>query len=252
MKKVSLLRVVLASPGDVKAEREAAARVVEEINHGLAAARPLRLELFRWETDTYPGFHPDGPQGLIDPIGRIEDCDILIGIFWKRFGTPAYDSQSGTEHEILTAYDAWKSKRRPHIMIYFNQKPYTPQSTDELEQWRQVLEFRQRFPREGLWWPYNGKAEFERLVRRHFTLLIPAYGDGEAPPLSPEKAESRPQSSAAARPARKRGGRSQGKRKPAGGADSSSVIVGGTRNITIIGEASGNTFITGDKIGRKK
>jgi Domain of unknown function (DUF4062) len=118
MPQVRLLRIVVASSGDVQAERDALAAVVEELNHGLCQKRGLRLELVRWETDAYPGFHPEGLQGLIDPVLRIADCDLLIGIFWKRFGTPVHDAQSGTEHEFLTAYHAWQQHRKPQIMVY--------------------------------------------------------------------------------------------------------------------------------------
>jgi hypothetical protein len=81
-----ILRVVVASPSDVKTERDIVPVVLEELNRSLGADRGVRLEPVRWETDAYPGFHPAGPQGLIDPILKIEDCDILLGIFWKRFG----------------------------------------------------------------------------------------------------------------------------------------------------------------------
>jgi HEAT repeat protein len=167
-----ILRVVLASPGDVQAERDTLPTVIDELNRGIASERNLLLELHRWETDAYPGFHPDGPQGLIDPILQIEDCDILIGVFWKRFGTPTEDAQSGTEHEILSAYQAWQQNRRPQIMVYFNQKAYTPKLKGEIDQWGRVLDFKQRFPKEGLWWEYRGKAQFERLVRNHLTQII--------------------------------------------------------------------------------
>jgi hypothetical protein len=165
MAEVHIKRIVVASPSDVQAERDALPAVVAELNNGIAADRGVWLELARWETDAYPGFHPEGPQGLIDGILRIEDCDVLIGIFWKRFGTPVKDARSGTEHEFRRAYEAWQQCRRPHIMVYFNQRPYTPQTKGETDQWGQVLEFRQQFPREGLWWTYRGKAEFERLGR---------------------------------------------------------------------------------------
>jgi hypothetical protein len=137
-----ILRVVVASPGDVPAERACLPTVIDEINRDIAREQGLRLELVRWETDAYPGFHPDGPQGLIDPILRIEECDVLIGIFWKRFGTPTLESQSGTEHEFQRAYTTWQQQQRPHIMMYFNHKPYMPQRPDELDQWCQVLEFK--------------------------------------------------------------------------------------------------------------
>ena len=71
MEQVHVLRIVVASPGDVQAERDALQVVLEELNRGIAAERGLRLELVRWETDAYPGFHVDGPQGLIDSILRM-------------------------------------------------------------------------------------------------------------------------------------------------------------------------------------
>lgn len=172
MKQKQALQVVVASPGDVLAEREALQAVLEELNGGIAADRNLVLQLRRWETDAYPGFYPWGPQGLIDQILKIEDCDLLIGIFWKLFGTPTKDARSGTEHEILCAYAAWQQTRRPQIMVYFNQKPHNPRSKEEIEQWGRVLDFRRRFPKEGLAWEYKGKPQFEWLVRNHLTRFI--------------------------------------------------------------------------------
>jgi NACHT domain len=107
---------------------------------------------------------------------RIEDCDVLLGIFWKRFGTPTAEAGSGTEHEFLRAYAAWKQHSRPQIMVYFNQKAATPKTKAETDQWGQVLEFQQRFPREGLWWPYRGKTQFEKLVRNHLTQFLQQRG----------------------------------------------------------------------------
>ena len=166
-----ILRIVAASPGDVRPERDVLPSVVEEIR-GVAADRGLYLELSRWETDAHPGFHPEGPQGLIDPILKIGDCDLLIGIFWKRFGTPTADGKTGTEHEFTLAHEAWKEKGTPQIFVYFNEKAYTPKSKAETEQWGQVLEFKEKFPKEGLWWPYKGKAQFEKLVRNHLMNYI--------------------------------------------------------------------------------
>jgi formylglycine-generating enzyme required for sulfatase activity len=194
MSQVRILRIVVASPGDVQAERDLLPTVIEELNSGIARDRDLRLELARWETDAYPGFHPQGPQGLIDPILRIEDCDVLIGIFWKRFGTPTQDAKSGTEHEFRRAYEVWQqNKTRPHIMVYFNQKAATPKTKNEADQWGQVLEFQQNFPKEGLWWPYKGRAQFEKLVRKHLTNFIREQisqssqaSGSETAPITPE------------------------------------------------------------------
>jgi hypothetical protein len=172
VKTKQVVTIVLASPSDLKPERKTLSEVVEELNRGIAAELGLTLELVRWETDAYPGFHAQGPQGLIDSVLKIEECDLLIGVFWKRFGTPVFDGKSGTEHEILTAHSAWQESGKPQIMIYFNEKPHTPQSRGETDQWGRVLEFKERFPKEGLWWAYKGKSEFERLVRQHLTSWV--------------------------------------------------------------------------------
>ncbi|MBZ5582811.1 MAG: SpoIIE family protein phosphatase [Acidobacteriia bacterium] len=185
-----ILRVIVASPGDVEAERELVPVIADELNRSVAADRGLRLEVVRWETDSFPGFDPGGPQGLIDKALNIAGSDILIGIFWKRFGTPVPGAQSGTEHEFRLAYDAWKRQGRPQVMMYFNDRPYKPKSKEEAYQWGAVLEFQKEFPKEGMWWSYKGPASLERLLRRHLENYLraafPLATESGKPAAAPE------------------------------------------------------------------
>src|SRR5437660_100933 len=91
----SVMRIILASPSDVTAERDIVEAVAEEVNHELGQHLGVLIELTRWE-QLPPGFHPSGPQGYIDQAFQIPEADAIIGIFWKRFGI-------GTEHEIRQA-----------------------------------------------------------------------------------------------------------------------------------------------------
>ncbi len=166
------LRIVLSSPGDVPEERRIIDEAIDEINRGIAADRDLELKVTRWETDAYPGFHAEGPQGLIDPILNIQDCDILLGIFWKRFGTPTKDALSGTKHEIRAAIELWRKSQRPQIMMYFKEAPFLPRSLEEHEQFGLVLKFRKEFPKEGLYWTYADAPDFEKKVHNHLSLYI--------------------------------------------------------------------------------
>ena len=177
MKTKQTLRIVLSYPGDVKAERLVMEDVVKEVNGGIAVDRNLVLELHSWDTDAYPGFHPEGPQGLIDPILKIEDCDVLLGIFWKRFGTPTKKALSGTEHEIRTAIEAHRKRGCPQIMVYFKEAEYIAQSEEELEQLKRVLRFKSDFPKEGLYWTFKDVLEFERKARIHLSNFIRATYD---------------------------------------------------------------------------
>lgn len=173
MDKRTVLRVVMASPSDVAQERAAFPGIVDEVNREVASERGLYLEPYQWETDAYPGFHPEGPQGLIDEDMRIEDCDILIGVFWKRLGTPTPDGKTGTEHEFWLAYEAWKKNGRPAIMVYFNQQPYEKTSEEEKEQAKKLDRFKKNdFPAQGFGWEYNRSSQFENLARRHLSKVI--------------------------------------------------------------------------------
>ena len=166
MKSYNHLKVVVASPSDVQNERDSLEKIIKKVNDNNAHDWGLHLDIVRWESDAYAGFHINGPQGLIDTVLKIEDCDIFIGIFWKRFGTPTKDGMTGTEHEFKEAYEAWKNNKnnKPHIMIFFNHKKYYPVNIKESEQQTAVLKFRENFPQEGLWWPYNGINNFKELV----------------------------------------------------------------------------------------
>jgi tetratricopeptide (TPR) repeat protein len=57
-------------------------------------------------------------------------------------------------------------------MVYFNQALGRPTSREDTEQWGKVLEFREQFPKEGLWWSYDGAQEFERIFREHLQRFL--------------------------------------------------------------------------------
>jgi len=75
---VHILPVVIALPSDVWSERAVAASVLEELNRSICLDRGLRFEAARWETDTYPGFPADGPQGTLcgRPISKCRKCRV--------------------------------------------------------------------------------------------------------------------------------------------------------------------------------
>jgi hypothetical protein len=182
------VRVVIASPGDVQPQRNRLAAVVDELNSEFENKGCI-LRLYRWETDAAPGFHVLGPQGLVDPALHIENCDVLIGIFWKRFGSPVSDAGSGTEHEFKTAYECWKASGgvRPRIMLYFCNEPFFPRSAEEMEQMGRVLAFRKAHEHEALFCEFATEIDFERAVRRHLREAVNNI-------MSPTPAPSEPRS----------------------------------------------------------
>jgi hypothetical protein len=172
------IRVVLVSPGDVAKERAAAERVINELNHGVAEHR---LVLWRWESDARPGLHPQGAQGLIEHLMDIQSADLVIGVFWKRFGTPTRHAASGTEQELRRAWASWRQHGRPEVMLYFSSQAYAPKTSEDLSQWQRVMAFKDDLPSEMLWWAYGRPREFERVLREHLSRYLLAHNASVGP-----------------------------------------------------------------------
>jgi hypothetical protein len=149
METVKSLRVVLVSPSDVAEERAIVQSAIDTAKYR-ASRRGVTFHLLRWE-DVGPAYHPEGPQSLIESRLEIADCDILIGIFWKRFGEVVEHPYSRTAREIRAALDARRANAtRPDIAVYFCQRPYFPNLPEETVQQLRVLEFKSELKLEEL------------------------------------------------------------------------------------------------------
>ncbi len=165
MEQVTKIVVFVAAPGDVATERKVIANAIADLNIGFASSRNLFIELRQWETHVWPGFGEDA-QDVINQ--RVGPYDIFIGVFWNRLGTPTGRAQSGTAEEFERAYASWKQHRRPSLMLYFRRSPADLASTDEIEQKRRLLEFKETLQKLGaLIREYSDIEEFSRLVSLH-------------------------------------------------------------------------------------
>jgi len=170
---VRRLRVFVASPGDVSAERESLARVVDELNiilSRLVPERHLVLELIRWETHVHPGAGEGGPQRVVNE--QIGPFDIFVGIMWKRFGTPTDVAKSGTEEEFRNAYDKWKKTGTPQLLMYFCQEPLPIATIAEVDQLKKVVAFREELKTTGLVASYPNAAQFADIIRPHLIMVL--------------------------------------------------------------------------------
>jgi len=162
---VRILRLFVASPGDVEAERNHVADVAAALNRNMAAERDVVFRVVGWKTDVRARLHEKGPQGPTDEDIPVAECDIVVGIFWKRFGRsmPEMGGETGTEHEIRDALAAWRAAKKPEVVVCFNQAPYKPQDVKELQQAMQVMQFRDEIP--GLLMDYEGSDAFRDKIR---------------------------------------------------------------------------------------
>jgi hypothetical protein len=169
---IRLIKVFVSSPGDVKEERDILDSVVAEVNKNAGRQSKMMLELVKWETDAHPGVSLGGPQAVIDPQMPVEECDVVIGIFWRRFGTPTTFGDSGSSHEIERACESALRRRKPRVMVYFSERPSAPRTLEEIDQWRKVVEFRDRLGKLGLYFSYDSVQSFATLVRSHLDSVV--------------------------------------------------------------------------------
>jgi hypothetical protein len=160
--------VLFSAPGDIQEERRQAQWAVEELNETIGRDKRIYLRLLHWESHSIPDM--GRPQGVIND--QITSYDIYIGVMWHRFGTPTGRAGSGTEEEFNLAYESWEASDRPRIMFYFSQAPSMPQSLEDNDQMRKVLEFRNKVSQVGLTRSYTTLDQFGRYFREHIAKLL--------------------------------------------------------------------------------
>jgi TIR domain len=184
---VRVIKVFVASPGDVVEERKAVEPVVAEINRTLGDQLGCRLEVVMWETDAYAAASPLGAQPVIDSQIDVTSMDVVIGIFWTRFGTDTGFGLSGSAHEIQRALEPSMRRGKPHVMVYFCDRPARIASVNDAEQQKKVLELREQLGKRALTFPYEQVQQFKDLVRQHLVVFLKKSATGAPEPRPVEE-----------------------------------------------------------------
>jgi hypothetical protein len=172
---IRVLKISLCGPSDVSREIKIAKEVITDWNTKHSDALNLYLKHQHWATDATPDL-ADRPQGVIDRQ-MIDDADIVVAIFWTRFGTPTGVAGSGTEEEIRRGITLGK-----RVMVYFSDlEPIPPQS--DFSQLTQVNAFREHLLAKGLCWSFTSRKDFRISFDIHLARAVHDMGsDGKRVP----------------------------------------------------------------------
>jgi hypothetical protein len=160
---VTILNVLISSPSDVSAERDAVESAIQEWNINHHNSTGIMLQPVRWETHAYPAVG-DRPQGILNRQ-IVKSAHFLIGIFGNRVGTPTGEAPSGTIEEIE---EIRKSGR--HVALYFSNAP-VPRDVDRA-QLDALEEYRRSVQQRGLYFTFASVEELRRLVTRHLPKIV--------------------------------------------------------------------------------
>lgn len=161
------VRILIASPSDVAAERD----IAEKIINGLEIPcerenlmiRPIAK---RWETDV-PALMGKSAQDIVNEW-LVDESACAVCIFWTRIGTPTDNAEGGAVEELERMLQANKP-----ALLYFSATPVSIADVDRkqlnaLEDWKEKL-FREK---RGLPKTYKNKHEFETLLKDDLELLL--------------------------------------------------------------------------------
>ncbi len=175
---VTKVRVFIASPSDVSAERGVLDRVIRELDTTIAAPAGYSLESVRWETHCAPA--AGRAQAVITQ--QVGQYDVFVGIMAGQFGTSTGVADSGTEEEFMAAYRAWSDTGSPKIMFYF--RKLQEEEARRVPQYKQVQAFKDNVCRVALVGEYESADAFADVVRPQLALVLQGLF-AEAPRTAP-------------------------------------------------------------------
>lgn len=159
-----VFNVMIASPGDVASERSIIRDVTYEWNAVHSISRNIVLLPIGWETHSSPEMG-SSPQKIInDQV--LEKCDLLVGVFWTRIGTPTNEYDSGTVEEIEKHIKSGKP-----AMLYFSSQPVAMDTVD-IEQIVRLKQFKESCRSKGLYEGYDSHSDFKEKFYHHLQLKV--------------------------------------------------------------------------------
>lgn len=133
--------IFIASPGDVKVERDEAQKIINNWNGVNAFWNNMALLPLRWEDNVAPGMEKDGQSIINEKL--LDRTDLLIAIFWSRIGSPTPRSKSATVEEI-----EYHIKNKKPAMIFFSTR--FPIAGYDIEQYEELKKLKKEYYAKGL------------------------------------------------------------------------------------------------------
>lgn len=198
---MSTFRIFLSSPGDCAEERDVVHEVASRLNADPLVSSFTRIEIAAWDWGAgVPLEALCSPQESVNRhLALPEDCDLFIGIFRCKLGTPLPSKEfykidgtpflSGSEYEFHRAWDARRrGASKPAILIYRWNIP-AEFSCPDADQHEKLQSFFSQPPfKDGEQWTgslngYSDPADFSSKLEGHLRELLSHHQPGVEQPF---------------------------------------------------------------------
>lgn len=119
----------------------------------------------------------DRPQAILNEQ-IVKSCDLLVGVFWSRIGTPTGKAVSGTVEEI----EEMRAAGKP-VLLYFSSQPPPADAVDS-EQYKKLNEFRSWCRDKALIESYTDLSDFKDKLERQLNTTFSRLRRKTPPPAS--------------------------------------------------------------------
>ncbi|WP_394424429.1 hypothetical protein [Vreelandella stevensii] len=117
-----------------------------------------------WETHSAP-LLGGRAQGVINEQ-VVHGCDMLVGVFWTRLGSPTGASESGTVEEI-----EWFIQNQRPVMLYFSSQQVDIGSLD-VDQLSSLRAFQKKMQKVGLTGSYRDINDFKEQLASQISINV--------------------------------------------------------------------------------
>lgn len=167
-KDIKVFDMLISCPSDVSGYVELLERKINHFNNYFGRKNDVIIRCRYWSNDTYSEFG-DSPQKLVDKQ-IVDSSDMVVAVFWTRFGTATENYGSGTEEEIERMLSDNKQ-----VFLYFLDKPVSLSQID-LSQYAKIQEFMEKHKKDGIYFSVPDEnalaSKFEDNLELYFDSLI--------------------------------------------------------------------------------
>lgn len=161
--------IFLAYISDVEPEVNAAKEIVESINRAHESLG-IELDLRTWK---------DVPEEFGNPQEKInrtlvENCDVFIGLIWKKWGTPTGQSDCGFREEFKLAERRYNQAKQPTILLYAKAVNEQAIDDEEKEDFSRIKEFKNEIINEhkGFLIEFDIIDKWKEIIRERLTKYV--------------------------------------------------------------------------------
>ncbi len=165
IKNTTIYDIIVSCPSDVQDEKEAINRVIGEINQYSIERHQMMFRVKNWLTDVDSEIGEPAQEHINKTL--VDKCDILVGIFKTRLGTPTKVANSGTEEEI----DRFV-KQGKKCFLYFATTANINLTNLNVEQLTKLNEFRKKCESNSLYKTFDSVDALYDVFKSDFNLYI--------------------------------------------------------------------------------